>query len=114
MTDATTNEPQLGPMVERMANLLDDKAEIESDIKELKNEIKDAGFNVKAFNQAVKEKRKGASYQCDQLELELVMDTYRSNVGLPTTLEDAQERLRKESAAVPEDKPSKRKREEWS
>ena len=108
------NAPDLGGYVTRMARLLDEKAALDGDIKELKADVKDAGFNVKAFNQAVKEKRKGASYQCDQLELELEMDTYRGAVGLPRTLEDAQERLRKEAAAVPapEEKPKKRKRKD--
>ncbi len=107
MTDS--NSP-LGGYVARMAAALDEEAAAKAVVKEIKAEVKEEGFNVKAFNQAVKEKRKGASYQCDQLELELEMDTYRRDVGLPTTLEEAQERLRREAAAVPEDKPSKRRK----
>jgi uncharacterized protein (UPF0335 family) len=107
----TSNSP-LGGYVDKMARLLEEQAALAGDIKDLRTEIKDAGFNVKAFNQAVKEKRKGASFQCGQLELELEMQTYRRDVGLPTTLEDAQERLRKEAAAVPEDKTAKRKRKD--
>ena len=110
MTDSS-NSP-LGGYVDKMARLLEEQAALAGDIKQLKAEVKDEGFNLKAFNQAVKEKRKGASYQCDQLELELEMDTYRRDVGLPTTLEEAQDRLRKEAASVPEEKPSKRKRKE--
>lgn len=107
----TGNSPLSG-YVDRMARLLEEQAALSGDIKQLKAEVKEEGFNVKAFNQAVKEKRKGASYQCDQLELELEMDTYRTAVGLPTTLEDAQDRLRKEAGTVPEEKPSKRKSRE--
>ena len=105
----TSNSPLEG-YVNRMALMLDEQAALAGDIKELRGEVKEAGFNVKAFNQAVKEKRKGAKYQAAQLELELEMDTYRSAVGLPVTLEDAQERARKEAENAPEDKP-KRKRE---
>lgn len=99
----TGNSP-LGGYVDKMARLLDEQAALVGDIKELKAEIKEEGFNLKAFNAAVKEKRKGASFQCAQLELELELDTYRTAVGLPTTLEDAQERLRKEAGTAPEPK----------
>ena len=102
----TSNSP-LQSYARQMAEALDEQAQAAARVKEIKAEVKEEGFNLKAFNQAVKELRKGAKYQAAQLELELEMDTYRAAVGLPTTLEDAQERARKEAEAVPE----KRKRE---
>lgn len=100
MTDTTSNT-QLKSLAEDMARLLDEQAALAGDIKDKRAEIKELGFNVKAFNQIVKEMRKGASYQADQLQLELELDTYRSGAGLPVTLEDAQERARKEAESVP-------------
>lgn len=100
MTDTASNT-QLKGLVQSMAGKLDEKAAVDAEIKDLRAEVKELGFNMKAFNQAVKEIRKGAKYQADQLQLELEMDTYRQEVGLPVTLEDAQERARKEAESVP-------------
>ena len=100
MTEAASNT-QLKSLAESMARLLDEKAALDADIKEKRSEIKELGFNVKVFNQIVKEKRKGASFQADQLEMELELYTYRRETGLPVTLEDAQERARKEAESVP-------------
>ena len=52
---------------------------------------KSSGFTVKAFNQVVKEMRRGAAFQAAQLQLELELDTYRAAVGLPVTLDAAQQ-----------------------
>ncbi len=100
MTDTASNS-QLKSLAESMARRLDEKAALDAEIKERRAEIKELGFNVKVFNQVVKERRKGASFQADQLEMELELDTYRRETGLPTTLEDAQERARKEAESVP-------------
>jgi uncharacterized protein (UPF0335 family) len=96
----TANSP-LKEFADKLARLLDEQAALAADIKDKRAEVKALGFNVKAFNQVVKEMRKGAKYQADQLELELELDTYRANAGLPVTLEDAQERARKEAESVP-------------
>lgn len=93
-----------------LSRLLNDKAEIDADIKALKQAAKDDGYDMKAFCQVVKELRKGSEYQTAQLELELVLDTYRRGVGLPVTLEDAQTAAGAEARAVPEPKSDKRKR----
>lgn len=91
----------------RMTRLLDDKAAIDEDIKALKGEMKAASFGkdeMKAFAQIVKEMRKGPDYQADQLQLELVLDTYRRAVDLPTDLEVAQSRARAEAGTAPDDR----------
>lgn len=82
--------------VETWAGHLDVIAKEQDQLKLLKAEIKAEGYNLKCLAQAVREKRKGAKYQCDQLTLELELGTYRQAVGLPVTLDDAQERVRRE------------------
>ncbi len=89
--DAATSE-----IVEKWEALADQIAKAQVELKDLKARAKDEGFNLKCLAQAVKERRKGAEYQCAQLTLELEMQTYRGNVGLPTTVEEAQKRVRDE------------------
>lgn len=74
----------------RLARVLNDIADLQEDAKQIKAEVKAEGFDMKAFAQVVKEQRRGADYQAAQLELELVLDTYRKALDLPTTLEQAQ------------------------
>lgn len=98
---------------ERMTRLLDDKLAVEQDIKALKEEMKGASFGkdeMKAFAQCVKELRRGPDYQSDQLQLELILDTYRQAVGLPTDLEVAQQRALAEAETAPDDKPRRKRR----
>lgn len=90
--------------------LLDEIAEKQEDLKTLYAGAKADGYDMKAFRQIIKELRKGPEFQHAQLELELVLDTYRRGVGLPTTLEAAQEASANEARAVPEPKSEKRKR----
>lgn len=96
--DATTKA-----YAEKMTALLDEQAKTAGALKELRAEIKAEGYNLKAVNQVVKELRKGAQFQADQLMLELELDTYRKSVGLPVTVEDAQERARREAATMGDD-----------
>lgn len=80
---------------------LDEIAELQEEVKQLKAEAKADGYDLKALNQVVKELRRGPDYQAAQLELELVLDTYRRAVDLPTTLEAAQEAAREAATVVP-------------
>jgi len=101
---------ELRRRAENLSRLLDDKAEIDADIKALKQAAKDDGYDMKAFGQVVKELRKGPEYQAAQLELELVLETYRKGVGLPVTLEAAQTAARDDAGSVPEPRSEKKKR----
>ena len=108
-TDTTTpGSNSRGTIVayaERMTRLLDDKAAIDEDIKALKGEMKSASFGkdeMKAFAQCVKELRRGADYQADQLQLELILDTYRGALDLPRDLEVAQTRARAAAETLPD------------
>ena len=84
-----------------MKEKLDEIAELQEEVKQLKAEAKADGYDLKALNQVVKEMRRGPDYQAAQLELELVLDTYRRAVDLPVTLEAAQKAAREAAAVVP-------------
>jgi uncharacterized protein (UPF0335 family) len=84
-----------------VSDKLDEIAELQGEVKELKLEAKSDGYDMKAFGQIIKEMRRGPDFQADQLTLELVIDTYRVAVGLPTDLEVAQEAAREASSQVP-------------
>jgi uncharacterized protein (UPF0335 family) len=96
---------------------VDQAIEIEAEIddaklrlKELKAEAKNEGYEMKIFNQVVKEKRNGASFQAAQLELEKKLGAYRRAAGVETDLEKAQEVARREAAVDPDEKKAKRKK----
>lgn len=92
------------------STLLDEIAEKQDDLKAIYAAAKADGYDMKAFKQIIKELRKGPEFQQAQLELELVLDTYRKGVNLPTTLEEAQQAVGEDARAVPEPKSEKRKR----
>lgn len=79
--------------VEGIAALLDQISELQGDVKLLKEEAKGDGYDLKVLMKVVRETRASPKAMAAQLELELVLDTYRSGAGLPVTLEDAQARV---------------------
>jgi len=84
-----------------LKDILDQIAELQEEAKEIRADAKSDGYDLKALNQVVKELRRGAEYQEKQLELELVLDTYRKAVGLPVTLDAAQEIVRRDAEELP-------------
>lgn len=92
---------ELKRRAERRRNVLDQIDDLKTDLKALKAEDKDDGYNEKALAQCIKEMRKGADFQCAQLTLELEVDTYRRACDLPVTLEAAQEAASAEARVVP-------------
>lgn len=101
---------ELRRRADQAASLLDEIAPLQEDLKALYEAAKADGYDMKVFKQIIKEKRKGADYQAAQLETEMLLETYRKGVGLPTTLEEAQKAARDEAGEVPEPKSEKRKR----
>lgn len=99
----SNSQAELRSLAKRLANVLNEIADLQEDAKQIKAEAKSSGFNPKVFNQIVKEQRRGAEYQADQLQLELELDTYRKAVGLPVTLEQAQAAVLEEAEALPSD-----------
>lgn len=104
------HDAELRRRAEFVAGKLDEVAELQGEMKKLKEEAKADGYDMKAFGQVVKEMRKGSDYQVTQLELELVLETYRGAVGLPTTLEEAQKVAAGEAREVPAPVEKKRSR----
>ena len=96
----TANE-ELRRRARALTDKLDEIAELQEEVKQIRSEAKADGYDMKALNQVVKEMRRGADYQSAQLELELVLDTYRKAVGLPTNLEDAQKAVAAEAELIP-------------
>jgi uncharacterized protein (UPF0335 family) len=101
---------ELKRRAERALDLQGEITALQEDLKELFAEAKSDGYDMKAFKQIIKELRKGPEFQQAQLELELILDTYRRGVNLPTTLEEAQQAVGEDARAVPEPKSEKRKR----
>lgn len=94
---------ELKRRADRRMRLLDEIAERQEELKDCKAEDKSDGYSEKALAQVIKELRKGPEYQEAQLSLELELDTYRKAVGLPVTLDAAQEAVRAEAESLPED-----------
>lgn len=90
----TTNVSELKRRAERRVNLLTQIGDLQEDLKALKAEDKSDGYNEKALGQCVKELLNGSEYQAEQLQFELELDSYRTAVGLPVSLETAQRHLR--------------------
>lgn len=98
----SNSEAELQRRARRRADILDQIAELQEEMKAFKAEDKADGFDEKALARCIAEERRGAKFQADQLAAEAVLDTYRRALGLPTDLEDAQRRAREEAGEVPE------------
>lgn len=97
---SNTNADIVG-RAKRLHGLLDQIADLLDEVKLLKSEAKSDGYNPKVLSQIVKEMRRGAQYQADQLTLELEVKTYREAAGLPTDLAVAQQRAAHEAGTAP-------------
>lgn len=72
-------DEQLRSYVERADNLMDEIGNYTADLKELKKEVKEAGYSVKAFNIIMRERR------MDQDTLQALNETleeYRLKLGM--------------------------------
>src|SRR4030067_1043508 len=88
------NVSELERRAARRVNLLTQIGDLQDDLKTLKAEDKMDGFNEKALGQCVKELMNGSEYQAEQRQFGLELDSYRTAVGLPVTLETAQRNIR--------------------
>ena len=88
--------------VEQIDTLLDEIAERQTEIKLIKEGLKNDGYNTKAINKVLRELRMGAEKYASQLELELEVDTYRRNVGLALTYEEAAKNAESAASDLPE------------
>ncbi|MFZ4807496.1 MAG: GapR family DNA-binding domain-containing protein [Hyphomicrobiaceae bacterium] len=106
-------DAELRRRVDDLCTILGQIDELQVQAKQIKAEAKQDGYDMKAFAQIVKECRRGADYQVAQLELELIVDTYRHAANLPVTLEAAQEAARAAAEELPEtvteDRPARQR-----
>ena len=101
--DGSNSRAELNRLADNLGKILDEIADLQEDAKAIRQAAKSNGFTVKTLNQIVKEKRRGAEYQADQLTLDLDLDTYRAAYGLPRSLEEAQGRVADQVGNLPED-----------
>lgn len=101
--DGNQYNAELKRRADRRMELLDQIADLQEELKQAKAEDKADGYSEKALAQCLKELRKGPDYQEAQLALELELNTYRSALGLPVTLDAAQQAVRSDVEALPED-----------
>lgn len=78
-----TDHTDLKRRAQKICEMLADIAELREDLKLEKKGAESAGYDIKALMQVVKELRAPEKHEA-QLELELVLDSYREGVGLKT------------------------------
>jgi len=80
--------------VERFENLEKEKDDLNEDFKELSSEAKDAGLNVKAIRQIVRERRMDME---KREELEMALAQYRAALGMLSGTELGEAALKREA-----------------
>lgn len=73
---------ELRSYVERIARLEEEKAELTSDIKDVKNEAAGRGFDKKVLAQMVREYRMDSGEREKQREHEALCEIYRASLGM--------------------------------
>jgi uncharacterized protein (UPF0335 family) len=98
MTDILTNASKtaLIEFARRVQNLDEEMAALSEDRKEVLAEAKSSGFDEKALKKVIKELAMDEDKRGKQLSFELVVDTYRRALDLPTneqvTVREAKQR----------------------
>lgn len=79
MTEATVSSEQLRLFIERIERMEEEKKGISDDIRDVYSELKGQGYDPKIVRQIV---RLRAMETHDRQEMEAVLDTYKSALGL--------------------------------
>lgn len=79
MSEATVSSEQLRLFIERIERLEEDKKGISDDIRDVYSELKGQGYDPKIVRQIVRLRKMSSD---DRQEMEAVLDTYRSALGL--------------------------------
>jgi uncharacterized protein (UPF0335 family) len=92
-----SNRNQLKRLISRIENVEEEKRALSKDIKELYEQGKNLGFNVKAMKALVKERRQDPD---EKRDLDAILDEYREALGqlIDTPLGDAAQKLAKDIA----------------
>lgn len=75
---------RLKSIIDRVERLEEEKKGLSEDIKDIKAEAKGAGFDVKALNDTLKMRKKGAA---EVVEHTMVVETYCRALGMSSYLE---------------------------
>lgn len=73
------NNEQLMQFVDRIEHVDDELDNLKADRKEIINELKDNGFDVKAFNHIIKERKRT---KAERDEERAIFSTYEAAVGI--------------------------------
>ena len=76
---AETTDDRLRLLIERVERLEEEKKGISDDIRDVYNEAKAVGYDVKIMRQIVRLRKMKPD---DRREMDLVLETYRSALGL--------------------------------
>ena len=79
MAEATVSSEQLRLFIERIERMEEEKKGISDDIRDVYSELKGQGYDPKIVRQIV---RLRAMETHDRQEMEALLDTYRSALGL--------------------------------
>ena len=74
-----SNQSQIEQLIERVERLEEEKKGISDDIRDVYAEAKAVGYDVKIMRQIVRLRKMKPD---DRREMDLVLDTYRSALGL--------------------------------
>lgn len=96
--------------LEAYEGVLDQIEKLKGEAKLLKEAAKQEGYDVKAFTDVEKLKRKGYAQIFKQIEFQMVLTTYLKAAGLPSTLEEARRAAEAEAESEPAPKSEKRER----
>ncbi len=78
-TDATATDDRLRLLIERIERLEEEKKGIGDDIRDVYSEAKAVGYDAKIMRQIVRLRKMKPD---DRREMEMVLDTYKSALGL--------------------------------
>lgn len=98
--------------LEAFEALLDKIEKLKGEAKLMKEAAKQEGYDVKAFADVEKLKRKGFAQIFKQLTFQMVLTTYLKAAGLPATLEEARRAAEAEAEAAPESKSERESRKQ--
>ena len=79
MTDATTTDDRLRLLIERIETLEEEKAGINSDIKDVYGEGSSVGYDKKIMRNIIKLRKKTRD---ERLEEEALTETYKAALGM--------------------------------
>lgn len=79
MSETTSTEDRLRLLIERVERLEEEKKGISDDIRDVYNEAKAVGYDVKVMKVIVKLRKMQPD---DRREMDMIVDTYKNALGL--------------------------------